>query len=356
MIEVEKYLFDQMVGYVNGVSKFVSAVASNELRKVSAIRTELHEQREAAKHFLDTLQRRASSPASQASARAMAGMKKPLREIIKYLDAIDTGIENGELNLTKFRAYVRSHIKPTKDKLVQTGEKFAPSGMTDEDLQKEVKFASQTKGHRDALKILKNAAKQAKDLGKEKEAEENVDEIDDAEARKLVSKYAKFKNKLPASLKGKLFQMVEMPVVPFGDFRLMTPSFLRKTGIDFHYIAESFPVLEKQYLLAFDHSKATEYKGRKESLKTQGLKARKRAAKHQTMQEQFVFDVIDRINDVANEEYTLVSSHFEFHPSNPRIAFAWLMPKRSFRVFERAGDMANFQWGFPWSREAASVL
>lgn len=356
MIEVEKYLFDRMVEYVNGLSKFVSAVASNELRKVSAIRAELQDQRESAKTFLDTLQRRSSSPAGQASARAMSGMKKPLREIMKNLDAIDTGIENGELNLTKFRNYVRSHIKPAKDKLVSVGEKFAPSGMTDEDLQKEVKFASQTKGHRDALKILKNAAKQAKDVGKEKNADEDVSDIDDAEARKMVKKYARFKNKLPASLKGKLFQMVEMPVVPFGDFRLMTPSFLRKTGIDFHYIAESFPVLEKQYLLAFDYGKATEYKGRKASLRSQGLKARKRAAKHQSLQEQFVFDVIDRINDVANEEYVLVSSNFEFHPSNPRIAFAWLMPRRSFKVFERVGDMSNFQWGFPWSREAASIL
>lgn len=355
MIEVEKYLFDRMVEYVNSLSTFVSSVASNDLRKVSAIRTAIHTQKDDAKKFLDTLQQKSQSPASAPSGRAMAGMKKPLREISKYLTAIDTGIDNGELNLTKFRSHIRTHIKPLKEKLVDIGEKFVPTGMTDEDLQKEVKFVSQTKGHRDALRILKNAAKQNKEHGVEKGRPE-IDSDPDKESRKLVQQYAKSKNKLPSSLKGRLFQLVEMPIVPFGDFRLMTPKFLRKTGIDFHYVADSFPVLEKQFLLAFDHTKATEYKGRKDALKTDGLKSRKRMAVHQTLQEQFVMDILDKINEVSNEDLILVSSHFEFNPSNGRIAFAWLLPRSQFKVFERVGDMSNFKWGFPWSREAASIL
>tara|TARA_B100000700_G_scaffold101966_1_gene114957 strand:+ start:8096 stop:9157 length:1062 start_codon:yes stop_codon:yes gene_type:complete len=353
MREVEKYLFDRMVDQINGLAKFVTAVGKNELRKISAIRAELQKQREATKGFMDTLQRRSTSPASAASAKAMAGLKKPMRELLRNIDAIESGIDNGELNLTKFRNLVRSHIKPSKDKLVEIAQTFYPSGMTEEDLEREARHLSQTKGSRDAAKILKGAGKRAE------EAEDSANHGPDPEAQKAMKGYLKHKTKLPTSLKGRLFQLVQMPVVPFVDFRLMTPSFLRKTGIEFSYIDDSFPVLEKQYLLAFDLVKATEYKGRKtgeDAVRVQGLKARKRRAKHQTMQEQFVLEVVDQINGMSDEDYVLVSSHFEGNPQNGKIAFAWIMPRNTYKMFERTGNLSNFQWGFPWSREAAAVL
>lgn len=354
MREVEKYLFDRMVEHINGLSKFVTAVGKNEIRKVSVIRAELQAQKESTKTFLNTLQRRSSSPASAASGRTMAPLKKPMRELLRHIDAIEAGIDNGELNLTKFRNLVRSHIKPAKDKLVETAQTFYPAGMTEEDLEREAKYASQTKGHRDTVKILKKASKRA-----EEAEEERGGEGIDPEAQKALKGYLKQKSKLPTSLKGRLFQLVQMPVVPFIDFRLMTPSFLRRTGIQFSYIDDSFPVLEKQYLLAFDLVKATEYKGRKtgkDALSVQGLKARKRHSKHQTMQELFVLDVVERINEMSDDDYVLVSSHFEGNPNSGKIAFAWIMPRNTYKMFERSGNLSNFQWGFPWSHEAASVL
>lgn len=356
MIEVEKYLFDQMVGYVNGLSRFVTDVGSKELRKVSEIRARLHDVQKDTKEFTDLLQRKAKSPSSAASAKAMSGLKKPMREILKHAKAIDNGLENGELTYTRFRDLVKTLIKPAKDTLVGIAEKFAPSGMTDEDLKKEIQFASKTKGHRDALNILRKAKQKAEQVEAPADEDDATDEIDNKEIRKQLQGYKNSKSKLPSSLNGRLFQMVEMPIVPFADFRHMSPSFLRKTGLKYSYIAESFPVLERQYLLAFDFAKATEYQGRKKALNQSGLKSRKRAAKHQTMQEHFVLDIIERINAAAPEDFTLVSSHFEFHPTNARIAFAWLLPTRVYRMFERTGDMSKIEWGFPWSRDAVSIL
>jgi hypothetical protein len=359
MIEVEKYLFDRMVEYFNGLSKFVTAVGKNELRKASEIRTELQAQKESSKDFFNTIKRKTSSPSSAGSARAMAGFKKPIQDLIKYFDALETGIDNGELNLTKFREQVKTLIKPIKDKLVTHAAKFMPTGVTDEDLNKQVKHASQLRGHKDALSILRNAAKKMAEDEQNTygEVENEKGSITDAEAEKAVQQFMKYRNKLPSSLKGRQFQIVKMPVVPFTDFRLMTPKFLRKTGLDFQYVASSYVVIENQDLLAFDLGAATEYKGRTVALKQQGLKSRKRAAKHKDMTNNFVIEVINRINELTDgEEYTLVSSHFEHHPHNARIAFAWIMPVRTFRIFERNGNLSSFEWGFPWSREAASIL
>jgi len=354
MIEVEKYLFDQMVEYFNGLSKFVTAVGKNELRKISEISAGLQAQKASSAEFLDLIVQKSKSPESAQSARSMTKFKKPLKELVKYTSAIQDGIDNGELNLTRFRNYVKTLIQPLKDTMVTHAASFVPTGVTDEELEEQLKYATQKNGHRDSLKILRSAIKE---LAKSESKKEAPLPVPDAEAKKAVKVYMKAQSKLPSSLKGRQFLVVKMPVVPFGAFQLMHPTFLRKTGLEYQHIADSFVVLENQELLAFDIGAATEYKGRKAALQSEGLKSRKRATKHQTLAEGFVIDILDRINELPGaEEYTLVSSHFEYHPSNPRIVFAWLMPKRTFRMFDRAGNMADFTWGFPWSREAASIL
>jgi len=336
------------------LSKFVTAVGKNELRKISEISAGLQSQKEASAKFLDLLVRKSKSPESAQSARSMTKFKKPLKELVKYTSAIQDGIDNGELNLTRFRNYVKTLIQPLKDSMVTHAATFVPTGVTDDELNEQVKHASQKNGHRDALKILRNAVKE---LAKSDPKREAPITVRDADAREAVQGYMKSQSKLPSSLKGRQFLVTKMPVVPFGAFQLMHPKFLRKTGLEFQHIANSFVVLENQELLAFDVNAATEYKGRKAALQSEGLKSRKRAAKHQTLTEGFVIDILERINELpGTEEYTLVSSHFEYHPNNARIAFAWLMPKRTFRMFDRAGNMSDFTWGFPWSREAASIL
>lgn len=361
MKEVEKYLFDRMVGQINAVSSFTSAVGKNELRKRSAIFSEVDELVGSIKTFLDELKRKASSPSSAGSARALAPIKKPLQDTLTILDSLRTGVQNGELNLTKFRASVKSHLLPTKDKLVKLAQEYFPAGVTAEELKEQIKHVSQTQGHKDALRVLKNAGKHSAKESSTTYSDSNLPEVS-AESKKKVQSLMRYKTKLPSSLRGKLFKVIQMPVVPTitSDFHVLTPKFLRRTGMKFDVIDEtSFVVLENQILLAFDTIKATEYKGRKtgkDAVGVKGLKARKRSDKHQTMQEEFVLDVVDRINEVSDEDYVLMSSVFRGNPSNGTIAFAWLMPRRIYAMFERNANLAKLSWGLPWSREANSIL
>jgi len=358
MKEVEKYLFDKLVEQVNAVSGFVSAVAKNELRKRSVILEEVDGLEASLKTFLSELKRRSSSPASAGSVGALSPVKKPMQEAQKVLDSISTGVQNGEMNLTKFRDAVKTYLLPVKNNLVKIAQEYFPSGVSTEELKEQIKHVSQTQGHKDALRILKNAGKESE---KEATPNRNVEGVS-KEAKMKVNSLMKHKSKLPSSLRGKMFKMIQMPVVPFvtSNFHVLTPKFLRRTGLKYEIVDESsFVVLKDQYLLAFDAIKATEYKGRKSgkaALNVKGLKARQRSTKHKTMQEEFVLDVIEQINEVSDEDYVLVSSKFQGNPSNGNIALAWIMPRRIYSMFERNANMANLSWGLPWSREANATL
>lgn len=358
MIEVEKNLFDHMIAYINGLATFVSAVGNNELKKASEVKSELIKQRDSAKEFAELLTHKAA--ANNASAKSMAGFKSSLRKVQKIAEDIRNGLESGVTNRTKYRADVKTHIKPLLEQFVAHSKKFAPTGVTEEALEKEYSYLSTVKTHRLALSIVRHAIKNlhAVDGSSEEKREAAALRKADADAGKVMQGYLSARNKLPHSLRGRMFAAVKMPIVPyFGtNFKPLAPTFLRKTGIDFQSMAESFVIFQDQFLLAFDYVQATEYKGRKTGLQLSGLKARKRAAKHQTMQEDFVIDILERLNAQLPVEHTLASSHFELHPNNPRIAFAWLMPKSTYRMFERTGDLSDSSWGFPWGQHANSIL
>jgi hypothetical protein len=361
MVEIEKQLFSKMIEYINGLGTFYSdAVPQRKLGKVSDIRSALSESSESSMHFLNHLQTHSS-----ASIAALSKFKTPLKKLVNILGDIERGLETGTIkNKTQFRKEVGTSVKPLLDVLAKLAEGFAPGGMTEEELQKELKFLSQQKGHKVALNVLRKSAKQAAepdgeddDSKKQRERSASIDK----EAEKLLSGYSKLKSKLPTTLRGKLFTLVEMPIVPYVNFAIMSPAFLRTTGVEFSYLAESFPVLEKQHLLAFDYVAATTGAdgARKDiSLKSDktNLKARKRDAAHLSMQEKFIIDIIEAINTRSSEHYTLMTSHFEHHPNNGRIAFAWIAPRRLYRQFANKAGMDKANWGFPWSKDTAALL
>lgn len=358
--EIEKFLFDQMVEYINDISRFVTDVGQNKIRKASEVRNRLMEIYDDSKTFAARLDNIGKTGAGGASARSVAGQgfKTKMKKMVKTSDAIRRGVDQGEINLTQFRAQVKQHIVPLAKEFAAHGAKFTPSGVTEEEMSKELKFMSNKKGHKAALNVLRSAVKAKKTEESEDhdpDMHENVRrKADDKEAAKLISGYKGKKNKLPSSLRGRMFSLVQMPVVPFMDFKLMTPKFLRTSGIDFQFIAESFIVLEDQYLLAFDNDSVKEFQAEKKHKKTSSVNKKK--VQRRNAQEDFVIEILERINKTANEEYTLVTSHFEHHPTNGRIVFAWIMPVRTHRIFARNGDMQDALWGFPWSREATAVL
>ena len=354
MTEINRFMFESMVGHIDKLGKFVSAVAKNEIRKASEVREQVAHLREDLKKFATLLQNPTTAGGRAGSAKAMKGFKPGIRAILKVLDAIENGVTSGEMNLTSFRTTIKELIKPNLEKFVALGNTFEPSDTTDDELKKRIEFEQQRGGHKAALEVMRTAFKEKK---KEAEEEKNEDKpVDDADAKAVMQEYAKWKGRLPSSLRGRMFSLIKVPIVPHGDWQLSNGRYLTRIGVEHRVIASSFAILENQMLLAFDYEKSTEYRGRKSSLEVSGLKGRKRAAKHNDMQEAFVQDVVSAINGPVSDQLALVCSHFEHHPTNPSITFAWLVPKRTYNVLCRNVKLADVTWGFPWSHDVHSIL
>lgn len=343
MREVEKHLYGMMVDMVESVSLLVEDAAKNKLRKRSEIFSAINEARSKTKEF---------NVASKGKhAKTLITVRRPLTKLLTVLDALESGVKSGEYNLTSFRQELRKHLLPLKESLVAASSKMYPSKLSDEEFKAYVNHVAKTKGTREALAVLKQAEENRN------QAQDEAEEANVEDMRSEISKYLAYRNKLPSSLGGKLFSVVRMPIVPLttSNFHIMTSKFLRRTGLKFNAIEESFVVLEDQVLLAFDTTKIEE-KSKAPMFNEQGLKARKRRAKNQTNHETFVLDIVDRINEASPEKYELVTSTFLHAPGTRRVAYAWLLPRQAHAMFARNADMSRLSWGFPWTREAHSVL
>lgn len=364
-IEILKRHFDLGVSYVETVSAFYSNCNTRGHYKTreSLIRA-VADLDEYARLFSETLSKAAKSGdgGGALSAKAISGLNGHSKKLRKLLEAILLGLRNQTINSPT--ALRKDALPAVRDLLLESVtylKKYVPSDAQPEDLEKDLINYAVKGVTANTKNILQNAAKLMTTGDKDLSAEEIQARETDKQAANLLSGYKKLSSKLPHTLGGKAFTLVELPIVPYADFTLLTPKFLRTTGLDFDYLAESFVVINKQYLLAFDYVAATtDSSGTRKSatLKkaSSTLNARKRTAQHTSLQEEFVIGVLDIINKKAGEEYTLMSSHFEHHPNNGRIAFAWIVPKRIQRMFARQGDLSNAEWGFPWNRKSVSTL
>lgn len=348
MIYIDAKLFDSMVSYFQTLSVFTSGVAANDLRKLSEIKASLEDLSIRSKELHEAI----AAYNRPQEEKLLKVMQRPLANMGKRIETIERGVTSGILNLTQFRRAVLEKIIPLKDTMLNTAAKFAPESVTDEDLKKRVRQVSLDDGPKDALRLLK---KVAEEVEKSKGRIKNIEGTDDEKDRDAINEFSTFKNKLPSSLGGAKFRLVQMPIVPYSSFHLLNPKVLRRVGIEFKHIAKSYVVFEHQYLLAFDLREVPLASRRRSALQQKGLQARKRNAEHDEAMLEYISGIVNSISKAASDDYALMSAHFERHPSNGAIAFAWIAPMQVYKAFERLGKM-NFEWGFPWSREAASVL
>lgn len=359
-IEIQKHYYETVIQFVDDVSKYYSLCNTRgALKTRSALLAATAETSTKIKTFLEFV---TTQSKSSESAKAISGFNSMSKKLLKLLTAISTGISTQQINsLTALRKTALPEYRALLLDVVAYAKRYVPSNVQPEDLEQHADFQKKLGASINSQRILQHAAKSLKSTEPEETDEEKQLRVSDANAVKLLSGYKKLTSKLPSSLQGKLFTAVQLPVVPYIDYSLLSPKFLRTTGVPFQNIANSFIVLEEQYLLAFDFVHATtndEGSRRAVSLKAtkSTLNARKRASEQTQMQENFILSVLDRLNASAQEEYTLMSSHFEHHPNNGRIAFAWIVPKRVQRMFARKGDLSDAAWGFPWDKRATSIL
>jgi len=388
--QVQKHVFDIVVAYIEHVSKFHSYV--NSLKNLSA-------QAELRRHISE-LQNQTKGVQQLAASGGLAtapikSFTKFLVKLNKNLDALDRGIEIGTIASAKsFRDSYKEVTLPIVRDIIAHSKTLEPN-MSEDDLVGEIKFAKQKNASKATVNMMEQTLK---NIRGEKISEADVVSKENKVAHQQLEAYRKFASRLPTTLKGKQFLMLELPVVPAIDFTALDPKFLRTTGLDYTHIADSFIVFNNQYLLAFDYAIATtpvgESVGKKVVRKsadsvtfknskvavldedgdvlldddgkpitetkrvanTNTLAARKRTAEHLKLQEDFVLKVLDRINSKAGTDYTLMSSHFEFCPANGRIALAWIVPRAVKNQFARKGNMADASWGWPWDSNTTSAL
>ncbi len=171
----------------------------------------------------------------------------------------------------------------------------------------------------------------------------------------ITGKYQRSYNKLPTAFeKGEVFSVVEMPIVPlFANMATnINPEPLRRAGVKVTQIGDGFMVLEKQTLLAFDRDamgwKSGLKKTRAGTTKSVHFTA-DRLSKTSSDQSMDLFKVLERINERSAVPYDLASATFVANPRNPKMWFAWIMPRSQVRRMRFGVENTGVEWDFPFS-------
>lgn len=393
-IEILSPTYLQVIGQLHTISKYyidctTAKTFTTRSQFITAGRETLHKTEMFLQHHKATISKGGAGTDSARAAGKFASLSKKIATLIKD---IENGLNNQQISsITALRKTTMPNVYAIIKDYTEHLKKFLPVNFDENELTSLAKTMEKN-GDKVTARLLLDAAKRAASGEKPESAEEIMQRQIDSEAAHHLSDYKKLSSKLPNSLKGKLFSLVNLPVVPYMDFSLMSPKFLRTSGLDYTPIADSFVVFNNQYLLAFDYIAATTAEGverksvgavtfkntrvaktdskgnpltdengkvlydKKQVANKNTLASRKRTAEHRSLQEEFVLRVLESLNAKSSEEYTLMSSHFEHHPTNGKIAFAWIVPKRIQKIFARNGDLSNAEWGFPWNSKSTSVL
>lgn len=383
-ITLKQPYYISMITFVNTVAAFYSKVASRE--GITTVAGALHDMAQLREECKNS-QRKFTAIQSdhdmvKANLKALAYFKTQAGRIDKLFVGLENGLRTKQIgSKTALRAALKESFKPLVDDIVNHAKKFdVDSSEHNIDTLTDLIKANTT------TSTVAHMIQKAVDA-KESDSTKTVDKEHEKQVRDSLQSYRKAANSLPSSLKGALFTVVRLPVVPSMDFSLLSEKVLRTSGVEYSTIdRDAFVVFEDQVLLAFDFDAATTEESGKRSAPSSAtfknkrepvlgkdgkpmfdadgkavtkavrvanktsLKARQLSAKHNELQEEFVLSIVEQINKRFPEKFTLMSQHFEFHPQNGKIAFAWLMPTRSHRVFQTLGNLSKVSWGFPWGK------
>jgi hypothetical protein len=194
-------------------------------------------------------------------------------------------------------------------------------------------------------------------VAKEKKRRMSNTRLTDADEEIFVQQleqYNKFKRKLPSSLNGRLFQAINLPVVPlFKDLSAaMDPRRLERAGFKVTQVGkDGFVVLENETILAIDRKalgiKKTVMRGERfKVVRSNGAQR----AREETHAQNAILEILDDLNDQFRVNFDLASNLILPCPRSPGIWLAWVVTKRKRQALEEALRTVEVSWNFPFSR------
>lgn len=171
---------------------------------------------------------------------------------------------------------------------------------------------------------------------------------------KKINEYRRSYNNLPSSLKGLPFKAFRMPIVPeFKDMGLqIEPEKLKKLHFKVTMLSDAFPVIEDQFLIAFDHKQLGLDSGVRKNKQGNFVVVRKTGPKEQIAHNEAtdqLLNLLDSINEKSHERYALGSSMFIPNPRNPKLWLAWVVTENQRKGVAAMTSTVEVNWGLPMS-------
>ncbi|MNQ23842.1 hypothetical protein D3C85_370190 [compost metagenome] len=170
---------------------------------------------------------------------------------------------------------------------------------------------------------------------------------------KKIAGYSKYYSNLPSSLKGLPFKALRMPIVP--DFKDMGMQIdpekkLKQLGFKVTMLGDAFPMLEDQFLIAFDHKQLGIDSGVRKDKGGNFVVVRKTGPKerleHNAATDKLM-ELLDSINEKSHERYALGSTMFVPNPRNSKLWLAWVVRENQRKGIALMTSTVEAGWGLP---------
>lgn len=177
----------------------------------------------------------------------------------------------------------------------------------------------------------------------------------DTNLGKKIASYSKYYSNLPTALKGMPFKAFHMPIVPeFKDMGLQIDPErrLKSLGFKVTMLSDAFPILEDQFLIAFDHKMLGLDSGVRKNKEGKFVVVRKTGPKEQLAANEAtdkLLELLEHINERGHERYALGSSMFVPNPRNPKLWLAWVIKENQRKGLVQMTSTVEIGWGLPMS-------
>lgn len=169
-----------------------------------------------------------------------------------------------------------------------------------------------------------------------------------------LSGYKKFLSRMPTSLKGKPFTIVEAPVIPmFKDVgAMMDADRLRRMGFKVDEIGDGFIVFKDQYLLVVDRKHIERDTGMKKDKEGKIKVSQRNGAQTAKLHDKnvgFLVNIIARFNERSHIKYSLGSNTIVPNPRSKDSVLVWLIKDSQRHDMLRMFRTNEVDWGLPFS-------
>jgi hypothetical protein len=218
-------------------------------------------------------------------------------------------------------------------------------------------------GNGEAETVRKNAASPFAHQKSNTEVEKDLREQANQRAHRAansnlgraIKAYARYHSNLPTSLRGLPFKAFRMPIIPnFQDIGLQIDieSKLKLLGFKVKMLSDAFPVIEDQFLIAFDHKQMEIDSGVRKDKDGNFRVMRKTGPKEKIAANEAtdkLLAVLESINEKSHERYALGSTMFIPNPRNPKLWLAWVVRENQRKGLAQMTSTIEAGWGLPMS-------